>query len=130
MNGKIKTLCDTIRETSYAIHKYHGSGHLEKVYENALVHRLNKRGVRAVQQHPLQVFDEDGAVLGEYFADVLVADELIVEVKAASSIAPEHQAQILGYLKSSRKPQGLLVNFGAPKFQIKKFVYKEGWSRD
>lgn len=127
MNEKIKLLCDTVRETGYAIHKYHGPGHLEKVYENALVHRLRKAGVSVEQQHPLHVYDEDGTILGEYFADVLIEDELVIEIKAASSIAPEHQAQILGYLKSSRKEHGLLLNFGALKFQIKKFVYKDGW---
>ena len=62
----INQLCDTVRETSFAIHKYHRSGHLEKIYENALVHRLKKQGIDVKQQHPLKVYDEDGTVLGEY----------------------------------------------------------------
>ena len=67
----INELCDIIRETSYAIHVYHGHGHLEKVYENALAHRLQKAGLKVVQQNPLTVFDEDGTIIGEYFADLL-----------------------------------------------------------
>ncbi len=122
MTPEIKALCDTVRETAYAIHCYHGYGHLEKVYENALVHRLRKAGLSVVQQHPLEVFDEDGTPIGEFYADLLVAHELIIELKAAKSIAPEHKAQLLGYLRSSRKEHGLLLNFGAPKFQIKKYA--------
>jgi hypothetical protein len=59
-------LCDLVRETSFAIHCYHRNGHLEKVYENALVHRLKKQGLRVLAQHPLVVYNEDGTVLGEY----------------------------------------------------------------
>jgi len=68
MKDRVFQLCDVVRETGYAIHRYHGPGHLEKVYENALVHRLRKLGLDVKQQHPLTVYDEDGTVLGEYFA--------------------------------------------------------------
>lgn len=68
----IKELCDFVRETSYKIHLYHGHGHLEKVYENALVHRMRKAGFDVEQQHPLTVFDEDGTVIGEYYADLFI----------------------------------------------------------
>ena len=68
----IMELCDVVRETAYAIHVYHGHGHLEKVYENALTHRLGKLGITVQQQHPLTVYDEDGTLIGEYFADLLV----------------------------------------------------------
>jgi GxxExxY protein len=118
----INELCDLIRETAFAIHVYHGHGHLEKVYENALSGRLAKAGLSVRQQQPLQVFDEDGTVIGDYFADLLVDDRLIVEIKAAKNLAEEHTAQILGYLKSSRKEHGLLINFGSYKFQIKKYA--------
>ncbi|MCX7010418.1 MAG: GxxExxY protein [Kiritimatiellaeota bacterium] len=117
-----KELCDVVRETAYAIHLYHGHGHLEKVYENALAHRLRKLGLDVQQQHPLTVYDEDGTVLGEYFADLLVEKQLIVELKACSSLVSEHEAQILGYLKSARIEDGLLINFGSFQFQIKKFI--------
>ena len=66
MNDSIKALCDRVRETAYAIHVYHGHGHLEKVYENALAHRLQKAGFDVKQQHPIQVFDEDGTLIGDY----------------------------------------------------------------
>ena len=118
----INELCDLIRETAFAIHVYHGHGHLEKVYENALSGRLAKAGLSVRQQQPLQVFDEDGTVIGDYFADLLVDDRLVVEIKAAKNLAEEHTAQILGYLKSSRKEHGLLINFGSYKFQIKKYA--------
>jgi GxxExxY protein len=111
-----------VREISYAIHLYHGHGHLEKVYENALANRLRKAGLEVKQQHPLNVYDEDGTPIGEYFADLLIEDRLIVELKACRALADEHTAQILGYLKSSKIEDGLLVNFGSYKFQIKKFV--------
>jgi len=115
-------LCDAVRETAYAIHVYHGHGHLEKVYENALVHRLRKNGLDVKQQLPLTVYDEDGTLLGDYFADLLIADRLIVELKACRSLADEHVAQLLGYLKSARIEHGLLINFGSYKFQIKKYA--------
>lgn len=118
----IKALCDTIRETGYAIHRYLKSGHLEKVYENALAHRLRKRGLNVKQQHPLKVYDEDGSLVGDYVADLFVEDCLIVEVKAARTLHDEHTAQIIGYLRASRMEHGLLMNFGAPKFQIRKYI--------
>jgi GxxExxY protein len=113
-------LTDYIRETSYAIHQYLGPGHLEKVYENALVHRLRKLGLNVEQQKPLLVSDEDGTLLGSYLADLVVEGQLLVEVKAAKTIGDEHIAQLLGYLKSARCEHGVLVNFGAARFQIRK----------
>ena len=118
----IHSLCDRVRETSFAIHKYHRNGHLEKIYENALAHRLRKQGLKVEQQHPLTVYDEDGAILGEYFADLFVEDCLIIELKACKAIAEEHIAQLLGYLKSSRIHDGLLINFGSPILYVKKYV--------
>ncbi len=68
MKDPVFELCDRIRETSLALHAYLRHGHLEKVYENGLAHRLRKAGLKVVQQHPLEVRDEDGTVLGEYYA--------------------------------------------------------------
>ncbi|NUM52444.1 MAG: GxxExxY protein [Candidatus Hydrogenedentes bacterium] len=118
----IKALCDVVRETSFAIHVYHGNGHLEKVYENALAHRLRKKGYEVRQQHPLTVYDEDGTVIGEYFADLLVNECLIVELKACRALANEHTAQVLGYMKSARIRDGLLINFGSYQFEMKKYI--------
>lgn len=119
---EIKKVCDVIRQTGFDIHCYHGPGHVEKIYENALFHRLTKAGFQVAQQHPLQVLDEDGTLLGDFRADLLVGQELIIEVKAAKAIVNEHVAQILGYLRSARLQHGLLVNFGSQKYQIQKFI--------
>jgi len=122
----IKTLSDQVRQIAYDIHVYHAHGHLEKVYENALAHRLRKAGLTVEQQHPIRVYDEDGTVIGDYLADLLVQGCLIIELKTAKTLAPEHEAQILGYLKSSRLEHGLLINFGSYKFEIRKFAWTEG----
>ena len=122
----INDLCDIVRQTAYDIHVYHGNGHLEKVYENALAHRLRKAGFDVKQQHQLKVYDEDGTEIGEYFADLFVDNRLIVELKAAKTIADEHVAQTLGYLKASRIEHGVLINFGSYRFQIRKYVFSEG----
>ena len=122
MKDPIFQLCDVVRDTGFAIHNYHRHGHLEKIYENALVHRLRKRGVDVFQQHPLSVFDEDGTLLGAFQADLFVENQLIVELKAVRSIVDEHVAQLLGYLRSARCEHGLLVNFGAARFAIRKYA--------
>lgn len=121
----INQLCDIVRETSFALHRFHRNGHVEKVYENGLAHRLRKQGLEVKQQHALTVLDEDGTVLGEFFADLFVEGRLVVELKAARAIAEEHIAQLLGYLKSSRIETGLLVNFGAPVLYVKKYLMTE-----
>ena len=122
----IMLLCDQVRDTAYAIHVYHGNGYLEKVYENALVNRLRKAGVSVKQQCPITIQDEDGDVIGEYFADLMVNDCLIVELKACKVITNEHRAQILHYLKATGIAHGLLINFGSFSFEIKKFVSSQG----
>ena len=89
---KNNELCDIVRETSFEIHKYHRNGHLEKIYENALAHRLKKTGYTVEQQYPLTVYDEDGTVLGEFFADLFIEGTLIVELKACKNICEDHGA--------------------------------------
>jgi GxxExxY protein len=120
--ARIKALCDQVRETAYSLHTYLRHGHLEKVYENGLAHRLRKAGIKVEQQKPLQVHDEDGAVLGDYYADLFVEDCLIVELKVCKAISSEHIAQVLGYMRASNQRDALLINFGAPKFEIRKYV--------
>ena len=129
MNAQQKSrpfqLCDIVREIAFAIHRYHGPGHLEKIYENALVNRLRKQGLRVEQQVATQVFDEDGTLLGDLFADILVEGVLLLELKAAKAVVPEYVAQLLGYLKSSRIEHGALLNFGAGKFHIKMYAMSQ-----
>jgi len=118
-------LSDIIREMSFKLHRYLRHGHLEKVYENGLVHRLRKMELIVEQQYPLKVYDEDSTVLGEYFADLFVESKLIVELKACKALIPEHTAQLLGYLRACHIEHGLLINFGAPRLQIKKYVLSD-----
>src|SRR3972149_9427784 len=106
----ILELCSQIRQIAFDLHCYLRHGHLEKVYENGLAHRLRKAGLRIDQQYPLKVLDEDGTVLGDYFADLFVENSLIVELKACRVLANEHVAQLLGYLRACRVEHGLLVN--------------------
>jgi GxxExxY protein len=106
---------------AYAVQNELGSGFLEKVYENAMLHELGKQGIAVVQQAPIHVF-YDGAQVGEYFADLLVEDSLIVELKAVKAIDPQHYAQTLNYLKATHKQLALILNFGTPKVEIKRLA--------
>jgi GxxExxY protein len=115
-------ITDIVRETGCQIHCLLGPGHLEKVYENALVNRLNKQGVKVARQQKISVFDEVGSLLGEFIADLVVEDILIVEIKAAKRIADEHVAQLIGYLRASRMEHGVVVDFGGERFQICKLA--------
>ena len=118
----VLALCDVIRETSYAIYKYLRSGHREQIYENALAHRLSKLGIIVEQQRELRVYDEDGTLLGHLRADLLIENKLICEIKGVRGIVDEHVAQLLGYLRASRIEHGLLINFGGPRLEIRKFI--------
>jgi len=122
---EIFQLCDWVRETAFALHRYLRHGHLEKVYENGLAHRLRKLGIQMEQQLALQVLDEDGTVLGDYFADLLVDKELIVELKACKALTDDHVAQLLGYLRGCRIEHGLLINFGSSKLEVRKYILSE-----
>jgi GxxExxY protein len=119
----ILNLCDRIRQIAYDLHIYLGHGHLEKVYENGLAHRLRKAGFRVGQQCPIQVYDEDGTILGDYYADLLVEENIIVELKACRMLVDEHTAQVLGYLRASNQHDALLINFGSAKLQIRKYIF-------
>ena len=98
-----------------------GAGFLEKVYENALVIELNKAGLKAEQQKKIEVMYE-GVVVGDYFADVLVNDQVIGEVKALKGIDKSHQAQLLNYLKATGMRVGLILNFGTSRMSIKRMI--------
>jgi len=87
-----------------------------------MAHRLRKAGLRIEQQHPLKVLDDDGTVLGDYYADLYVEGCLIIELKACKALAAEHTAQVLGYLRASGQSHALLINFGSPKIEIKKLI--------
>ena len=119
---KIRELLAKIRQEAYDLHVYLGTGLLEKVYENGLCHRLKQAGLKVEVQQPLKVYDSDGFCLGEYFADLVVEDKVIVELKAVKCIASEHYAQILNYIKITGAPAGLLINFGSYKFEVRTVI--------
>ena len=118
---KYKTLTQAIIAIFYKVYNKLGYGFLEKVYENALMYEFKKAEIPAVAQSPIKVIYE-GEVIGEYFADILVADKVIVEIKAVKNLAADHKAQLLNYLKATDKEVGLLLNFG-PKPEISRKVY-------
>ena len=118
---KYKTLTQAIIALFYKVYNKLGYGFLEKIYENALMYEFKKAEIPAVAQSPIKVIYE-GEVLGEYFADILVAEKVIVEIKAAKNLAADHKAQLLNYLKATDKEVGLLLNFG-PKPEISRKVF-------
>lgn len=99
-----------------------GSGFLEKVYENALVHELKKSGLSVEQQKPVRII-YDGIVVGEYVADLVVQGSVIVELKAVKALDEIHMAKCLNYLKATGLRVCLLINFGTPRLQIKRLIY-------
>jgi GxxExxY protein len=100
-----------------------GCGFLEKVYENALYHELSKHGFDVQQLWPIGV-QYDGAVVGQYIADLLVDCEVLIEIKAVKCFDDIHVAQCMNYLKATGKSICLLLNFGSPKVEIKRIVNK------
>jgi GxxExxY protein len=98
-----------------------GTGFLEKIYENALVHELRKSGLAVSQQHPV-VVRYNGIVVGEYAVDLLVEDIVLIELKIAKAIDEIHRAQCLNYLKATGLHLCLLLNFGEPRLEIKRIV--------
>jgi GxxExxY protein len=103
---------------AYRVHNALGQGFLEKVYENALRLELEAAGLHVRQQVPIPVF-YTGHIVGEYFADLWVADRMIVEIKAVQSVAKEHEVQLVHYLTATGIEDGLLINFG-PSVQVKR----------
>ena len=105
-----------------------GYGFLEKVYENALVFELRQLGWDVEQQKNIKVYYK-GEVVGDYFADLLVNDKVIVELKSGKGLVPEHEAQLLNYLRSSHVEVGLLVNFGT-RVTFKRKVLGNEYKKD
>ena len=118
---KHEQLTEQIIKGFYTVYRALGYGFLEKVYENSLAIQLRKMKLEVVPQAEIKVYYA-GVVVGEYYADLLVADAVIVEVKAVRALLKEHEAQLLNYLKATPYEVGLLLNFG-PKPEIKRKVY-------
>lgn len=116
-------LTGRIIQACYEVSNELGSGFLEQVYEKALVIALREKGIQAAAQIPLAVYFR-GEIVGQYFADLYVEERIIVELKAVSALLPEHQAQLINYLKATDIEIGLLVNFGRPKVEVRRLSNK------
>jgi len=120
--GEEDALTRTIIGYALRVSRRLGVGFVEKVYENALVIELRKAGLVVEPQKKLLVY-HDEEIVGEFWVDILVNGEVILELKAARMIDEIHQAQILNYLKAARLRRGLILNFGTPKLQVKRMVF-------
>ena len=115
-------LTEKIRQSAFEVHSYFGNGYLEKVYENALFHKLSKQGLNCKQQVPLRVHFEDDVVVGEYFADLIVEDKILIELKTVEKLDKIHFAQLKNYLKTTQFKLGLLINFGKAILEFKRVI--------
>ena len=116
-----KEITDKVIKAYYAVYNVLGYGFLEKVYENAMYIELTKVGLKVIKQQAIKVHYDEQQV-GEYYADLIVEDLVIIELKAAEAIIEEHEHQLLNYLKATDKEVGLLLNFGKkPQFKRKVF---------
>lgn len=121
---EIDAMVKKVLRAYYNVYNKLGFGFLEKVYENALIIELPKLGLHGRRQVPIQVYYDEIQV-GYYFADIIVENLIIIEIKAAESLCEEHEAQLLNYLRATDIEHGILLNFGKkPEFR------KKIWSRD
>lgn len=112
-------LTGKIIAAAYAVYNTLGFGFLEKIYENAMLHELRKNGFSVAQQAPLAVY-YDERVIGEFFMDLYVEDEIVVELKSVLNLHIEHEVQLVNYLTATRKDIGLLINFGPNGVEVKR----------
>jgi hypothetical protein len=130
MNLLHKNITDIILKSYYKVYNNLGYGFLEKVYENALLYELRNHGLNCEKQKPIKVYYEQIQV-GEYYADIIVNECIILELKAAESIAEEHEFQLINYLKATEIEIGLLLNFGKnPEFKRKIFTNNKKISKN
>lgn len=118
---ELNGITEKIIGCAFAVSNELGAGFLEKVYENAMVIELHKAGLKVENQKPLTVF-YGGVAVGDYYADLFVNDEIVVELKSAKNFADAHMAQVLNYLRACNRKCGLLLNFGKPKVEIKRIL--------
>lgn len=112
-----------ILEASFEVSNELGNGYLESVYEKALLIALRQKGLTADNQVPLQVKFR-GEIVGEFFVDILVENKVLIELKTATALTKENYAQTINYLKATGIEVGLLINFGAPKIEYRRFNNK------
>jgi len=119
-------ITEHILAASFEVMHEIGHGFLESVYERSLLIALQSRGLTVKSQVPIEVMFRKH-IVGQFFADLLVENKVIVELKAAKSLAPEHQAQVINYLNATGIEVGLLINFGAPKMDYHRLVRKKNF---
>lgn len=112
---------DEIIEAFYEVYNTLGYGFLERVYQNALYQELKRRGFDCKAQQQIKVYFK-GLEVGEYYADILVNDHIILELKAADRLCREHELQLINYLKATEMEIGLLLNFGE-RPQVRRKIY-------
>ena len=122
----IDKITEKIIASAFKVSNTLGIGFVEKVYENAHVHQMRKDGLKVMQQHPIKV-EYDGEIIGEFFADMLVEDRILVELKAVSELTPEHLAQALNYLSATGLDACLLINFGKSRIQVRHLHPSPNW---
>ena len=120
-HGYLDTLTERVLGAIFEVSNTLGAGFLEKVYQRALLHELHLRGIRAAAEVSFPVIYKSHGV-GEYFADILVEDELVIELKCVDRFSNENTAQCLNYLRASSRTLCLLVNFQKPKVEWKRIV--------
>jgi GxxExxY protein len=123
---EINAITQKIIGCAYTVSNTLGIGFVEKVYENALAHALRKTGLHVEQQYPITV-TFDGVLVGEFCADLLVENAVLVELKAVSMLLKDHMAQALNYLRATGLPVCLLINFGRPKVEIQRLLPSVNW---
>jgi len=116
-----KDLTEKIIGCAYRVHNRMGSGFLESVYEKCMLIELRRAGLTAEAQKPISVFYDD-EIVGEFIADILVNDLIIVELKAVRQIIIAHEVQLVNYLVATGKPVGLIINFGETKVEVKRKI--------
>jgi len=121
---ELNALTERIIGCAFNVSNTLGVGFLEKVYENALVHELRESGLIAEPQKPINIY-YDGVLVGDYFADILVNDTVIIELKAVKDHDDAFTAQCLNYLKATGKPICMLLNIGKPRLDINRFRGKQ-----
>ena len=113
-------LTEKIIACAYKVHNTLGAGFLEKVYENAMMIELRRQGLFAEQQKSIKIYYE-GEVVGDYYADLFVENEIIVEIKAIEKLTKIHEVQTVNYLNGIEKEIGLLINFGSSVIVKRKY---------
>jgi GxxExxY protein len=118
---QINLITETILGCAFRVANTLGPGFLEKVYENSLAYDIHKSGLLVRQQHPIPVY-YDGVIVGDYFADLIIEDCVILELKAIRALDDVHMAQCLNYLKATGLRVCLLINFGKPRIDYKRII--------